>query len=279
MENFSFDTSKTFDFHWTGKFQAPDKNWIHMTRPLNDFEFVLVTEGDFYIGDEHKQSVVHTGEYRICRPTKKQYGTKPSSCSFYWMHFNPVKSKSTKEKEISIPVQGKVPRPERLIVLLKQLSDCDKTYGNPLLSNYLCSVILCELQCQLSSEKEKVPEDKRKIHGAQVALYSDICNFIKWKINEDIRVSQIASYFGYNDKYITTLFRKASGISIKQFIIECKIEKAKAMLSDSTRQVSEVAYDLGFSDNHNFSRAFKKITGQTPSQYRDSFADRMLYNK
>ncbi|MCQ2584006.1 MAG: helix-turn-helix transcriptional regulator [Treponema sp.] len=77
---------------------------------------------------------------------------------------------------------------------------------------------------------------------------------------------------------MTTFFKKASGKSLKQFILERKMEEAKALLSDSTRTVSEIAYSLGFSDNHNFSRAFKKVTGQSPSEYRDSFADRMLYN-
>lgn len=279
MRKFVFDTSKPFDFHWTGKFQAPDENWIHMTRPLNDFEFVLVTDGDFYIGDEGKKSVVKTGEYRICSPSKKQYGTKPSSCAFYWLHFMAPFS----EKDgIKIPEQGTVPHPERLVVLLKQLSDCDKKYRNPTLNNYLCTSILCELESQLNlsagdsgkTDREKSPS----LHGAQVALYSDMINYINWKIRENIKVSEIAAYFGYNAKYITTFFRKASGKSIKEFILERKIEEAKAMLCDSTRQVSQIGYDLGFEDNHNFTRAFKKITGQTPSDYRNSFADRMLYN-
>ena len=117
-----------------------------------------------------------------------------------------------------------------------------------------------------------------QLKGAQVALYSDIVNYINWKIHEDIRVSEIASYFGYNDKYITTFFKKASGKPIKQFILERKIEEAKAMLSDSTIQVAQIGYKLGFADNHNFARPFKKITGQSPSDHRANFADSMLYN-
>lgn len=273
MQNLTFDTAKSFDFHWTGKFQAPDENWIHMTRPLEDYEFVLVTEGDFYIGDHGREHIVHQGEYRICRPTKMQHGTKASFCAFYWMHFTAVNG-----NDISIPEQGKVPHPERLIVLLKQLSDCDKKYSNSALNSFLCTAIICELNCQL--QKNSFPEgaENTSLHGAQVALYSDIVNYINWKIHEDIRVSTLASYFGYNAKYITTLFKKASGKSLKEFILERKIEEAKALLSDSTRQVAQIGYDLGFSDNHNFARAFKKITGQTPSEYRNNFSDRMLYN-
>ena len=284
MKNLYFDTSKPFDFHWTGKFQAPDKNWIHMTRPLTDFEFVIVTEGDFYIGDGAKTSVVHKGQYRIMTPTENQHGTHPSACSFYWMHFMASQSKAECAESASfleIPEQGAVPHPERLIVLLKQLSDCDKKYGNHQLSSYLCTAIILELQSQLKAESELSDLKKNqneKLHGAKVALYSDVINYINWRIKDDVRVSEIAAYFGYNEKYMTTFFKKASGKSLKQFILERKMEEAKALLSDSTRTVSEIAYSLGFSDNHNFSRAFKKVTGQSPSEYRDSFADRMLYN-
>ncbi|MFR1256369.1 MAG: AraC family transcriptional regulator [Eubacterium sp.] len=36
---------------------------------------------------------------------------------------------------------------------------------------------------------------------------------------------------------------------------------------------------MGFSDNHNFSSAFKKVTGQSPSAYRNSYAERMLFHQ
>lgn len=285
METLVFDTTNPVDFHWTGKFQAPDCNWIHMTRPLTDFEFVLVTDGDFYIGDGTHKSVVHKGEYRIIKPTENQHGTKASLCSFYWMHFSSdsckIKQADTKaENQFYLPEQAAVPHPERLIVLLKQLSDCDKKYNDKVLCNFLCTTILCELNNQLKNTKNETSceNPNRPLHGAQVALYSDIVNYINWRIKENILVSEIANYFGYNDKYITTFFKRASGKPIKQFILEQKMEEAKAMLSDSTKQVAQIGYNLGFADNHNFARAFKKITGQTPSEYRNSFADRMLYN-
>ena len=46
------------------------------------------------------------------------------------------------------------------------------------------------------------------------------------------------------------------------------MEAAKEMLSGSPLSITEIAYQLGFSDNHNFSRTFKRVTGQTPRDYR-----------
>ena len=50
------------------------------------------------------------------------------------------------------------------------------------------------------------------------------------------------------------------------------------MLSDNDKAVTEIAAELGFSDVHNFARTYKKITGLTPSEYRNAFAKRMLYH-
>ena len=87
MEILEFDAREPLHFNLTGKFVAEDENWIHMTRDLTDYEFVMVTDGELYIAENKLESVVHTGEFRLMRPTIFQHGTRPSKCSFYWMHF------------------------------------------------------------------------------------------------------------------------------------------------------------------------------------------------
>ena len=56
------------------------------------------------------------------------------------------------------------------------------------------------------------------------------------------------------------------------------MDAANFMLSDGDKAVTEIAAQLGFSDVHNFARAYKKLTGLTPSEYRNAFAKRMLFH-
>jgi AraC-like DNA-binding protein len=56
------------------------------------------------------------------------------------------------------------------------------------------------------------------------------------------------------------------------------MDAANFMLADNDKTVSQIASDLGFSDVHNFARAYKKYTGLTPSEYRNAFAKRMLFH-
>lgn len=50
------------------------------------------------------------------------------------------------------------------------------------------------------------------------------------------------------------------------------------LLTDTNKSISEIARELGFSDNHNFSRTYKKLTGLSPSEYRNTFSKRLLYH-
>lgn len=289
MNTYKFGTAEPFSFNWTGKFEAPDENWIHMTRELLDFELVLMTKGTLYIASDDKKFEVHEGEYLLMCPPCHQYGFKASCCSFYWTHFTYNNNQNNPEiltgeealtplpdghTAILLPETGKIPRLDRLIVLLKQLQDCDRKYGNHNQNNFILTSILCELYSQIY-----LSAGRMTVKGGQIQLYTDIVDYISWRIREPIRVSEIAAYFGYNEKYITTFFKKNGGSSLKNYILTRKMELAKAMLTDSNLPIAQIGYDIGFSDNHNFSSAFKKVTGQSPSDYRNTYAQRQMFHQ
>jgi AraC-like DNA-binding protein len=295
MEQFEFQTEIPFHFNWSGKFVAPDENWMHITRNLADFELIVMTKGELYIAADEKKYTVQEGEYILMRPPCRQYGYKPSQCTFYWTHFayhnwqnNPVvdsgqpaagspraiMSPEHSDSTILLPMIAKIPRIDRLIVLFKQLHDCDRKYHNRNLNNYSLTTILCELYSQLY-----LSAGQATVKREQMQLYTDIVDYISWRIHENIKVSEIATYFEYNEKYLTTFFKKISGTPLKNYILSQKMELAKALLTDSNQPIAQIGYDLGFTDNHNFSSAFKKITGQSPSEYREAYAERMLFHQ
>lgn len=289
MKIYDFKVDKPFSFNWTGKFEAPDENWIHMTRELLDFELIFMTEGTLYIAADDRKYTVNSGEYVLLCPPCHQYGLRPSKCSFYWIHFtyneyrnNPVCHDDTEihgplpaeETRILLPETARVPRLDRMIVLLKQLQDSDRKYRNINQNAFTLTGILCELYSQLYLSGGRIT-----MKGEKVQLYTDITDYISWRIRENIRVSEIAAYFGYNEKYITTFFKKASGSSLKSYILNQKMELAKAMLTDTNTPIAQIGYDIGFSDNHNFSSAFKKVTSQSPSEYRNTYAERQMFHQ
>lgn len=283
MVIYNFDINKHFSYSWCGKFQSPSQEWMHLTRKLIDFELMVVTEGVLYIASDKEKYSVKKGEYLLMKPTPLQYGHKASSCTFYWLHFtfndnqnNPEliysseKTIKADENHLVIPEKGSLASLERIIILMKQLQDSDRRYRERNLNNFLASAILGELSNQ------SYLFDRRNNTNPQQQLYHDICDYINLHISEKLKVGELASVFGYNKKYLPAFFRKHSGMTIKQYILQTKMEFAKAELTDTNHSITQVAYNIGFNDVHNFSNAFKKITGLSPSDYRNSFNKRNL---
>lgn len=280
MKIFKFNSSVPFQYNMSGKFTAPNPEWIHLTRRLYDFELFVVTDGVLYIADNETEYVIEKGSYLLMPPTAKQYGYRSGACSFYWLHFSPAVPYDTLYSErqsteqdtlsVSVPLSCKLQSLERMVILMKQLQDSDKRYGMRSLNNFTTGVILAELSAQSFVA--------RKYNNADNSpqLYNDITEYIALNIYSDLKVSDVADYFGYNEKYLTTYFKKWAKVSMKQFMIQKKMEHAKAELGETNHSVSQIGYTLGYSDPHNFSNAFKKETGLTPSEYRDSYAKRKL---
>lgn len=291
MNYIRFDSEKEFTYHWCGKFISLDDNWIHLTRTLADYELFVVVDGVLHIGTSAAEYTVTPGEYLLMPPNEFEHGTKPSRCSFYWMHFGYNKEQNnhellsgpidnsidttknaTSSSDLTyapglllLPEQGRLTSPDRIIILMKQLQDSDRRYREITLNRYLCSAILSEIALQ----GQIYPAYGNKIIKEQ--LFQDICDYVSWHLTENLKVSQVANYFGYNEKYLTTFFKQRAGISLKQYILQVKMERAKAGLSETSEPVSQIAFRLGFTDAHNFSNAFRKVTGLSPSEYRDIY--------
>lgn len=247
-----------------GSFQAPGADWMHLTRHLTNYELLVVTGGTLYIADAQRQYEIKEGEYLLMEPAPSWHGSQKSRCSFQWLHLKKRRPEPEGEdNRIQLSGCGRLAFPDRVVILMKQLQDSARAYHNAELNDCLTEAVLREISCQEAS--------CRGMGGRKSAsgIFDDIVDFVRCNIGENIKVSEMALYFGYNSKYLTALFKKHSGVTIKQFILQAKMESAMAELTDTDHSVSQIAYGLGFQDVHNFTNAFKKITGLSPSQYRE----------
>lgn len=70
--------------------------------------------------------------------------------------------------------------------------------------------------------------------------------------------------------YLSNLFSSVEGVTIEHYFINQKIEKAKELLVYDELTLTQIAFRLGYSSVAHLSRQFKKVTGQTPSQFRQT---------
>ena len=85
--------------------------------------------------------------------------------------------------------------------------------------------------------------------------------------NPNITNKMLAKMAGISEVYFRRLFLTEYGITPKQYIIDIRIQKAKQLLGDGKRKISEVSDECGFSSVYHFCRAFKEKAGITPTEY------------
>lgn len=92
--------------------------------------------------------------------------------------------------------------------------------------------------------------------------------YIKEHLQEDMSRESLASMVYLNADYLSHLFKKETGYSLTNYIIEERIKKAKILLADRNMNVRDIAISCGFQNISYFSRQFKKSTGMTPREFR-----------
>lgn len=92
--------------------------------------------------------------------------------------------------------------------------------------------------------------------------------FIVENSHRELSLEMISGEVGLSPFYISKLFKEQIGIGYIDFLTECRIEKAKKMMSTAAYSLKEIAYEVGYNDPNYFSKVFKKVCGMAPTEYR-----------
>jgi transcriptional regulator GlxA family with amidase domain len=95
--------------------------------------------------------------------------------------------------------------------------------------------------------------------------------FIEQNYAERITVDDLAKQFAIGRRSFERRFKKATNNSIVEYLQRVKIEAAKRSFESSRKNITEVMFDVGYTDTKAFRTVFKKITGLTPIEYRNKY--------
>lgn len=107
---------------------------------------------------------------------------------------------------------------------------------------------------------------QRERLGERIA--SAVKEYITEHLQEDISVSQIASVIHLSPDYMTKVFKKETGMTIKEYMIKKRMKLAKEQLRNTEKTVSDVAIEVGYDNLSYFVRLFRNYYGVTPKQYQ-----------
>ncbi|MCA4806467.1 helix-turn-helix domain-containing protein [Myroides odoratimimus] len=85
---------------------------------------------------------------------------------------------------------------------------------------------------------------------------------------EKLTLEALASEFSISKNYLGEYFKKQTGISLQDYILDYKLKLVETRLKYSNTRLKEIAFELGFNDESHLSKLFKKYKQMTPSQYK-----------
>ena len=135
-------------------------------------------------------------------------------------------------------------------------------------ANYLKREAFLELLMADIIEEADIPEETDRL--SEDAYVDMAIEEIMNHYDHPVKVAGIARKIGINRSYLSSIFKKQTGMSPQQFLISHRLEKAAQMLSQTSMAIRTISAAVGYADPLTFSKAFRQKYGMSPSVYRDN---------
>src|SRR4051812_16058493 len=115
--------------------------------------------------------------------------------------------------------------------------------------------------------------------NAEPPLVQKAREYIEQHKMEPLSLGAVAHASGASVFHFCKVFKKSTGLKFTDYVARIRLEDAKTQLLNPSRRISEVAYDVGFQSLTQFNRMFKRIFGQSPTEFRAHLSTRKSRGK
>ena len=115
-----------------------------------------------------------------------------------------------------------------------------------------------------------LPHRTRHKGGLPPAQLRRVVDYIDAHLSDDLGLIELAAVTGLSPHHFGEAFKAATGTPPHRYVIERRVDRARELLHNRERKISEVAYDVGFSNQSHLTLNFRRLTGLTPGRFRRS---------
>lgn len=288
MLTFVTPCTKPLQYLSCGRFIS-DQPFLHSARELDNFVILFGITGEMHMACDGYTYVLKPGSLLLLPPHIMHYGTEPtkSMLSYYWCHFScqepyrmldsetaEVKALLTGQQDsgILLPMFEEIASVDRPMLIFQQMMHIAYTqYRCHCTANYALSLLAAELSEQCFRPTQTVARKPAKL--------SEITEWIRINLGRPITVQGLADKFEYSSDYLSAMFRKHLGTSVVKYIRDLRINRAKELLLHSQKQVQEIAYEVGYTDEKYFMRQFKAVENMSPTNFRNAYSRIHMNNR
>lgn len=110
----------------------------------------------------------------------------------------------------------------------------------------------------------------RSVYSSDQGTIPKVLAYIEQNYSQELSLQILSGHVHLSKNYLANLFKKETGEGVIDYITKVRIDRAKSLLRGTELKSSEISQKVGIPDSKYFSKLFKKMTGVTPSEYRDA---------
>ncbi len=224
-------------------------DWSHPEIAVETFELIYCIAGNLHIFEGEKRYTVQPNEMLLLEPNTVHGGFEITRghTGFYWLHF-----KTNDINSWSIPkLSGSIPDAKKRFREIMHLYQTNKALSEIALAKFLLEI------GENNTSKNKI-------------VY-EIKEYIRINFALSLTVSEVAEKFGYSPDYISKLFKKEFGKTIKSEIILQRLNAMETLLLNTNNSIKQIAKETGFESENDFVKFFKYNRHTTPTSFRNKF--------
>lgn len=164
----------------------------------------------------------------------------------------------------------RIPDPDPVLTLLKEVRKYVIMYlqeGDGALGIYGCIYEIFQILNNSRHEEQAIQGwESEELH--QHEYTKTLISIIDSSFSQKISIQELANQLHLNRSYMSELFAKDMGISVKSYLTDIRMQRAAIMLQSPHRNIKNVAENCGFDDSLYFSKVFKQYFGISPKEYQ-----------
>tara|TARA_B100002003_G_scaffold219320_1_gene220911 strand:- start:432 stop:935 length:504 start_codon:yes stop_codon:yes gene_type:complete len=134
--------------------------------------------------------------------------------------------------------------------------------------------LLTQFSSQLGEQANRILQDNSQ---AEPPIITRAKQFLLNHHSDPITLTTISAHLNVSTFYFCKQFKKHVGMNFIDYLTRLRIEHTKQLLRDPKQQISEIAFAVGFHSLPHFNRSFKRITGQTPTEFREDTRQQLTH--